>query len=204
MYRRFCHLIGCAFAVCFLCYAAAYATLLHPEDPNAALLGSFKVHLPLPLDPAQDSSATDEKVEAHVWYWQTAGGRVDYLLDIDSLRFDGNGFALDTATTAALFEAISHAAIYHGRAQGYSTCSAPQIVGLSRVYYASCMMRTGIGSATVFSSCGGESAYREYQYNCSSILPAVVLMRVANPYACENSIGCDSAYPSNITASTID
>lgn len=204
MNRQYCRLIGSALAAFFLCCTSAFATTVHPEDPDAARIGSFTAWVAFPLGADLNTGSADGRGQTHVWVWRTLGGRVDYGVDTDSIRFVGDCSSLDTTTTAALFDAIARAVISQGIIEGYSTCSAPQIVGLSRVYHGSCMMRTGLGSSTAFSPCAGEIAYREYQYNCEEILPAITLTRIFNPYECGTSSGCEPAYPFSTMENKID
>lgn len=106
------------------------------------------------------------QITLDICIWRTATG-ITYSIPLNSIRFSGDGSAIDSMSTATLFDLMAQAAIGQGFAEGYSTC--PQVCGSGFVHVVlpACVRRLGKGLDTKFESCvPGACCDRTYSLCC--------------------------------------
>lgn len=139
----------------------------HPSDPNAIAIGSFWITLVLSDSKNADILAEkiDCKVDVEVIINRTSTGRIDYVLNTNSIRCTGDcAGVIDNIPTGQLFGMLSQLAVAQGISNGYTACgpncSTPTI---TKVYQSLCVSRTGSGNGTHFESCD-VTAWCEKEY----------------------------------------
>lgn len=169
----------------------------HPGDSTATLVAIDTVHWLLPSPGLQPVLTTsDDGATRHtVVVWRSTGGRMDYVVDAESLVAGDSADALDELSTAALFDRIAYASVLHGIAAGHADSTLDSLsTGLSRFYATACVERTGAGPATSFANCSTAWSRRNVAYGL--IAPdqyeIEVLALPAETDCSLNSPGCES------------
>ena len=172
--------------------ADARIMLQHPDDSRAEIIGTFQVGTT--VAPAMRSRSSRDlsgfdanegcRVTADVVVWRRSLGGIDLGIDASSVRAHGSGAAIDGIRTAELFARLSREAVTQAFILDYLHCpisfTAP---GLSRLYIASTVARSGSGEATRFLPCGLAGAYREYSYYQMNGVRLVTDLPVPQVYA---------------------
>lgn len=175
----------------------------HPNDPTATVVGSFWVTLTLSsenkgTDLLADGSKCQTELEFIVY--RTSTGRIDYVLNPNSIRCTGNCVGvIDNIPTGQLFGMLSQLAVAQGISNGYTACgpncSTPTI---TKVYQSLCVSRTGTGGGTRFQSCDvTATCEKEYAVCCppGASGPSITLIGttvVGNCGAGPNGIQCET------------
>lgn len=179
----------------FLCLRAsgtASECSQHPVDPNASLLCSLEVTVALSVPPIQGASVS--QVIHDICVWRTSAGRVEYVINVESIRFSGNCADADSISTADLFDLLAQADISQGIALGYATCG--DLCGdteTTRVYEDACVQRVGSGCATQFTVCAGSGfCSRRYNVCCPNGPGSPVLRLLSTDAPACTGFGCES------------
>ncbi len=153
--------------------ALAQAPPCISDDPAAVPIDTIRTSLaiasidePVIADPAivVDSSSTGSgisyrtkgksngQITLDICIWRTQTG-ITYSIPLNSIRFSGDGSAIDSMPTATLFDLMAQAAIGQGFAEGFTTC--PPVCGGTFVHVVlpACVRRLGKGLDTKFESC---------------------------------------------------
>lgn len=153
--------------------ALAQAPPCISDNPDAVPIDTIRTSLSIASidDPAVadttvavDSSSADTSISYRakgksngqitldICIWRTETG-ITYSIPLNSIRFSGEGSAIDSMPTATLFDLLAQAAIGQGLAAGYSTCPRVCGTGFVHVVLPACVRRSGKGLDTKFESC---------------------------------------------------
>ena len=176
----------------------------HPDDPNAEMIGTLKFNITPQSEVQHERSIVSDAtgcINGNVAVFRSEG-RIDYCVDIESVKFLGDGGLLDAMSTKLLFDLVARTAILQGLADGVAACSSNCTQGeisLSRVYTAACVTRSGSGSGTSFKPCESQASavcMREYSVCCplGLPLPLITMIRSAG-VPCGSDGTCESACP---------
>lgn len=98
--------------------------------------------------------ATADKVIIAVGAFVIQNGNPGYLLETDSIRFEGDDDVINRLSTGRIYEFLSAEVVYEGTRLGLTPssydCSAPV---QTKVYAASCVTRTWRGSLSTITPC---------------------------------------------------
>jgi hypothetical protein len=136
------------------------ACIPHPTDATATLEGSFTIDLAI---------SANCNVRCDFCTWRTSGGSgTDITINPASIRFSSNATIADTINTVTLFNLLAQTTVAQAFALGYITC--PTVCSDNytiKVYQASCVQRSGIGTSALFNECGsGDYCARVYTVCC--------------------------------------
>ncbi len=113
--------------------------------------------------------------------FRSASGQIGYSVDPKTIRFSGDGAAVDGSTTLQIFDLIAKSAVSKGLALGYPACPIPcEAPAVVTVGFPSCVTRIGAGLGTTFDTCGTGCCTRYYTVCCPTgvLSPSITLLRV--------------------------
>ncbi|MDB5033172.1 MAG: hypothetical protein JWQ98_413 [Chlorobi bacterium] len=179
-------------------------TFVSPSS-GATFIGSFPLHIWVESDP--NGGIRESKKPAVgdtytlVGSFRTSGGRTEYVICTDSIRFAGADSLINASPTAALYEIIAHAAAERGNVLGFSPCLPSDQCGdntlATKVYAEACVQRIGVGSMTRFIPCDRYVlSNRGFMVCCSGVEGAPNVIRILSNggLSCPGS-GCDATCP---------
>ena len=144
----------------------------HPHDPDATLIASFYDTVFIASPNLNDSIPNSDQTIAvtNIFVFRNSGGRVDYRIDADSVRFEGDPATIVSCSTIEVFEKLARNAVRKGVEMGLAGCPQNcQVSDTNFVFTTSCVRRIGSGINTHFVKCSG-SGYcpRKYAVCCPS------------------------------------
>ncbi len=159
------------------------------SDPNATPIDTVSVDV---------SVGAWTKSIWEVWI-ERSGGQVQYVINVTSIHFTGDGATVDAMSTKQIFDMIAQTTVAQGVALGHtscpSNCNAPT---LAVVKIPACVQRLGTGLGTHFTVCGGGGCCtRVYNVCCptGSSAPQITLASSSSPGCSGAAAGCESTCP---------
>lgn len=138
---------------------------------------------------------------AIIWEYgifRTSSGQIQYVINVASIHFTGDGGVVDGMTTKQIFDLISQASVAQGVALGHTACSTScSAPSYAVVRIPACVKRLGTGTDTFFEVCAGSGCcVRVYSVCCPAGGggPNINLVSSTSP-GCVNCTGCDSTCP---------
>lgn len=158
--------------------------LTHPTDGAAVLMGSFSLTIPVPASGGPIQTFCNYDVEVCIWL--LSSNRVDYVLNVSTIRFDGDCDMVDNIPFATIMDQFANGSVKKGTELGYSECG-----DTVDVWVGQCAERSGSGEETTFDPCNTTWCKRRYAIICGP-LGTIYQQLVEDPAICNGvSAGCE-------------
>lgn len=134
-----------------------------------------------------------------VWILRNGSGQINYVINVQSIQFTGDGAVVDAMTTKQIFDLIAQMTVAQGVGLGYTSCpSNCNTPTQAVVKIPACVERLGTGLETHFAVCAGTGCCtRVYNVCCpvSNSAPQITLASSNSPGCSGAAAGCESTCP---------
>lgn len=134
-----------------------------------------------------------------VFVARTGSGQINYVINVGSIQFTGDGAVVDAMSTKQIFDLIAQMTVAQGIGLGYTSCpSNCNTPTQAVVKIPACVQRIGTGTDTHFTVCGGSGCCtRVYNVCCptGNGVPLITLASSNSPGCSGAAAGCESTCP---------